>query len=405
MSVDEPRTSPIAEWGEQTWTETGAGTVPAEATGAFPNEPPQNTGTPISTATAFLSIADTQQSVKEDYEAIAAAIQLSTYWLSTMTDARNPTSNNELRDAIDALITEADKVPWAAPPPAPDTNTAQPEATNAPPPKKQRTNAPPQGKQQPSGRSVPNRSASKKPILPYQRPAPVINLATKPKKSYASAAKAPPAASKARGTEALVSLAKALPNLPARQIIEIQKRTTGARDKRKRDTPSFTASGPTRKQLLLQFDVEDTPAPELNLDKLVKAAEFFIIAERMSIRVLSAAKAYGGYALATSTVPSRDEITLLSEGIRMKYFVETPALRERKFVLDLPQSWSYLKLIDVPYFQTPLCNIRMETDEIEEAMKASALANDFTLKSGVCIVRTSKASTNSTVYFEVWDSQ
>lgn len=109
-----------------------------------------------------------------------------------------------------------------------------------------------------------------KPEFPYQHPL-LINLATKPCKTYAVAARTKASVHVSRGLETLVELAKALHGLPAHCVIEIQQQAISECNKCKHDMPSYTASGPIQKQIFMHF-VNKTNTPKvLNYDKLVKA--------------------------------------------------------------------------------------------------------------------------------------
>ena len=258
------------------------------------------------------------------------------------------------------------------------------------------------------GRTLP-RPAPQKPTIPYQPqgPPPPINLRTKPRgPSYAYKARTAvkPAPGPQSNVETLASLARALPNLPAKRIVEIQQQGDSqgsAKRQRRTAPPSFTSKGPTRKQLLVAYPSEDVLPREANLPLVCTRANKALRDSGSPLKVISVTWAYRGLSLATSAVPQPKEIDLLRGSI----YESLPRAKQDKPWVGLPQSTSYLKVLDVPYFSDANLTVRTTREEVESALRHSPLADSITLTGAPRIDRTSQHSSTGTAYFNIWDSQ
>jgi len=187
--------------------------------------------------------------------------------------------------------------------------------------------------------AVQPRPQPKKPVVPFQQmgmPLP-INRATKPKKSYASAAKSTP-----NIPVTVAQLAKVAPNLPVNRIAQANSNVREKKPSRKRKTvlPNFTTMGPSRRQILISFNNKKI-ACDFNL--FIKRAQAALASAELNLRVLSMADAYGGYTVYTEEVPHPNAINVI-RGLAVSIF-QTDAL-----YVGLPTSTSYIKIMDVPYY-------------------------------------------------------
>jgi hypothetical protein len=253
------------------------------------------------------------------------------------------------------------------------------------------------------------RSQPARPTVPYQRDHPIglpsnpRDVRAKPKiaRPFAVVAKKGKATVKSSSrTEALISLAKAMPNAAPASIVKALNTVDGPSASPKAKGPSFTAPGPSRKQALVEFNTTDGNPPVPDFQRMSTSVNTALERARSATRVLSGAIAYGGWALQTSTVPSDQDLDLIRGLVCAQY----PAFAKKLWV-GLPQSTSYLKVVDVPFYTDHTHNERTAPSHVAQTFQQSPLHEDYRLTSPVRIVRESHASTRATVYFNVWDSQ
>ena len=78
------------------------------------------------------------------------------------------------------------------------------------------------------------------------------------------------------------------------------------------------------------------------------------------------------------------------------------------FWLGLPQSTSFLKVVNVPWFVSPInTDVTNKAEDIALALQNSTVAADtyHALVHSVRFFRTSPHSSEGTAYFEIWDSK
>ncbi|CAA7263235.1 unnamed protein product [Cyclocybe aegerita] len=146
-----------------------------------------------------------------------------------------------------------------------------------------------------------------------------------------------------------------------------------------RSVPSFTSEGPTRKQVLVSFG--GTP-PDLT--------KFFTESAGWSI--------YDGLSLVTPAVASPSDLDILRNFIHESLPTGTP------FEVALPLSTSFIKILDVPYFDPK--GLKITQEALEKALHTSVHAEVFAyLSTKPRIDRNSAHSTLCMVYCNIWDSQ
>jgi len=252
------------------------------------------------------------------------------------------------------------------------------------------------GKQPASNNSVAvqPRPQPKKPMVPFQCMGmpPPINRGTKPKKSYASAAKSVP-----KIPVTVAQLARFAPNLPVDRITQANSTVREKKSSCKRKTvlPNFTMLGPSRRQILISFN-NNKISCDFNL--FVKRAQAALASAELNLHILSMADAYGGYTVYTKEVAHPNTINVI-HGLAVSIF-QTDAL-----YVGLPTSTSYIKIMDVPYYQNIAKRKPVSVDMIKEALGNSPLSEHFVLACNPCINHNSASSTTATVYCDLWDSQ
>jgi hypothetical protein len=229
--------------------------------------------------------------------------------------------------------------------------------------------APPQAPVQ--SRARPLRGMPTTPVAPASRRAPLPDR----RRTFADVAK----------TAALIDTARAFPDLPPDRIAQIHRLATApdARAPRKART---TTNGPNRRQILIPcegVDINSIPAIVSECNRALSTA-------RSTLRVESANFAYKGLSLVTTFVARASDLAIVRQSVSATTGLDS---------LDaaLPQSRSFLKILDVPF--------PVDTADVTNAMADSPFADAFILAATPRTMRNSAKSSTATVWFDLWDSQ
>ncbi|CAA7271389.1 unnamed protein product [Cyclocybe aegerita] len=165
-----------------------------------------------------------------------------------------------------------------------------------------------------------------------------------------------------------------------------------------RSVPSFTSEGPTRKQVLVSFGGTPPNLTKFFTESAVRAANGYLRDGRSMLKVTSIVCAYDGLSLVTPAVASPSDLDILRNFIRESLPMGTP------FEVALPSSTSFIKILDVPYFDPK--GLKITQEALEKALRTSVHAEVFAyLSTKPRIDRNSAHSTSCTVYCNIWDSQ
>ncbi|CAA7270005.1 unnamed protein product [Cyclocybe aegerita] len=165
-----------------------------------------------------------------------------------------------------------------------------------------------------------------------------------------------------------------------------------------RSVPSFTSEGPTRKQVLVSFGGTPPDLTKFFTESAVRAANGYLRDGRSMLKVTSIVRAYDGLSLVTPAVASPSDLDILRNFIRESLPTGTP------FEVALPSSTSFIKILDVPYFDPK--GLKITQEALEKALRTSVHAEVFAyLSTKPRIDRNSAHSTSCTVYCNIWDSQ
>ncbi|PPQ93625.1 hypothetical protein CVT25_001095 [Psilocybe cyanescens] len=193
----------------------------------------------------------------------------------------------------------------------------------------------------------------------------------------------------------------------ARKKVQIQQPATPAAPPshppscKGRRIPDYTSHGRSRRQLLI--DVGDH-AKDANLTTLFKDLSLDILSRQgLRVKVLGVQIAYNGYSVPTDKVPSERGTDILRGA------VTTHFKTHYKFTpwVGMPTSKSFLQIVDVPRFQGTHYDLDhlTEREEVAVALKASPIwSSSHILCGDPRVVRTSKASTTATAFFDIWDT-
>jgi len=213
-----------------------------------------------------------------------------------------------------------------------------------------------------------------------------MNLASHPCKSFAAAV---------RNTKGPVKAAA-----PVIQPAAAQSAAGPSRPKtpqKQRHVPSFTAPGPTRRQVLISFG--KGLAPNLDVARLHNTVNQALTTVHAKVTVLSSGPAYNGYSLTTSQVANVKDLEIIHGAV-------APLLPTGlQYWVGLPTSTSFVKIVDVPYYSNLVNKVKTTVAEVKAAITASPLAENFKYAAEPRIVRNSDTSTTAKVYINIWDSQ
>ncbi|CAA7270783.1 unnamed protein product [Cyclocybe aegerita] len=147
-----------------------------------------------------------------------------------------------------------------------------------------------------------------------------------------------------------------------------------------RSVPSFTSEGPTQKQVLVSFGGTPPDLMKFFTKSAVHAANGYLRYGRSMLKVTSIICAYDGF--------------FICESLPMG----TP------FKVALPSSTSFIKILDVPYFDPK--GLKITQEALEKALRTSVHAEVFAyLSTKPRIDHNSAHSTSCTIYCNLWDSQ
>ncbi|CAA7263214.1 unnamed protein product [Cyclocybe aegerita] len=162
--------------------------------------------------------------------------------------------------------------------------------------------------------------------------------------------------------------------------------------------PSFTSEGPTRKQVLVSFGGTPPDLTKFFTESAIRAANGYLRDGQSMLKVTSIVRAYDGLSLVTPAVASPSDLDVLRNFIRKSLPTGTP------FEVALPSLTSFIKILDVPYFD--LKGLKITQEALEKALHTSVHAEVFTyLSTKPRIDRNSAHSTSCMVYCNIWDSQ
>ncbi|CAA7270833.1 unnamed protein product [Cyclocybe aegerita] len=165
-----------------------------------------------------------------------------------------------------------------------------------------------------------------------------------------------------------------------------------------RSVPSFTSEGPIWKQVLVSFGGTPPDLTKFFTESAVRVAKGYLRDGRSILQVTSIVCTYDGLLLVTPAVASLSNLDILRNFIHESLLTGTP------FEVALPSSTSFIKILDVPYFDPKGLKITQEV--LEKALHTSVHTEVFAyLSTKPRIDHNSVHLTLCTVYCNLWDSQ
>ena len=162
----------------------------------------------------------------------------------------------------------------------------------------------------------------------------------------------------------------------------------------------MTTQKPTRHQVL----IPSTPATaEMVVVIAVSAVEFCnksLVNVHSKLRVELVRKAWDGVSMSTHSVASAAELEVIKQWLK-----KTAGLGKVTEVEPcLPQSKLFLKILDVPYWDSKT-SLPITPAQVAEALSSSPLFEGVILASMSHIMKASPSSDMSVIWIDIWDSQ
>jgi len=164
--------------------------------------------------------------------------------------------------------------------------------------------------------------------------------------------------------------------------------------------PKMTTHRPTRRQVLIPLD---TPIAEVVVANTATAVESYnrgLVEAHSKLRVESVRKAWDGISMSTNFVASVTELEVIKQWLKKVAGLAASTVVEP----CLPQSKSFLKILDVPYWgNNSLLSIIQA--QVESVIANTSIFEGVVLASRSHIMKASPSSDMSVIWIDIWDSQ
>jgi len=192
-----------------------------------------------------------------------------------------------------------------------------------------------------------------------------------------------------------LKIKKAFPNLPNKKIDTIQKVVNGSNNKPK-PRLNMTTKGPSHKQVIVPMNnklgkrfIKDSVSYITNINRTLKSIKSsvctnFIYTDNK------------GVIISTNNVASNSDLQEIK-----KYIKNSLQTSDNNIMSpQLPQSKSYLKIIDIPYF-IDKSNTHIFSEDIECILKNNHIFNDIVLASKPRIIKVSPKSDMAIIWINI----
>ena len=161
----------------------------------------------------------------------------------------------------------------------------------------------------------------------------------------------------------------------------------------------MTTKDPSRKQVIIPINnniakefIKDSSSHIVNINQALKAIKSSTIANFFQVEDKS-------IVITTNNVSSDSDLQKIK-----KYVSSLSSNADKVSLAWLPQSKSYLKIVDIP-FNSEKTNSRILLDEIENVLKNNHLFNNIVLASKPHVIKVSPKSNMAIVWINIWDTQ
>jgi hypothetical protein len=133
----------------------------------------------------------------------------------------------------------------------------------------------------------------------------------------------------------------------------------------------MTTTGPSRRQALLTFTPDTGVGASLRPDECTCLVNWHLAEAKVALHVESTFVAYGGWSLATTSVPTDNKLVLLAQAVGTRVMPQFT----RKVNVVCPQSRSYLRILDIPHWYTT--GVETTVTQVKAVLRASSMCHLF----------------------------
>ena len=109
---------------------------------------------------------------------------------------------------------------------------------------------------------------------------------------------------------------------------------------------------------------------------------------------------FRGLIVVANKVPASSDISIINNYVKNSFSSDANNIQDAR----LPQSKSYLKILGIPYLMENT-NTLMDSNIMENIIKASHIFNDIKIASKPCVCKVSLKLDMAIVWIDIWDSQ
>ena len=163
---------------------------------------------------------------------------------------------------------------------------------------------------------------------------------------------------------------------------------------------NMTTKGPSCKQIIIPMGSDNTrmfmtTAGDhiININCTLKGIKSDVVANFIR-------SDFRGLIIVANKVPASSDISIINNYIKNSFGSDINNIQDA----HLPQSKLYLKILGIPYLMENT-NTLMDSNVMENIIKASHIFNDIKIASKLCVCKVSLKSDMVIVWIDIWDSQ
>ena len=197
----------------------------------------------------------------------------------------------------------------------------------------------------------------------------------------------------------ILKLKENFPKLSDKKIKQIHNTVTGSNTPVKMHI-NMTTKGPSHKQIIILMGSDNirmfmTTAGDyvININRTLKGIKSDVIADFIR-------SDFRGLIVVANKVPASSNISIINNYIKNSFGSDVNNIQDA----CLPQSKSYLKILGIPYLMENT-NTPMDSNVMENIIKASHIFNDIKIASKPRVCKVSLKSDIVIVWIDIWNSQ
>jgi len=216
---------------------------------------------------------------------------------------------------------------------------------------------------------------------------------SKPTKSYAQASR------QTASISDILKIKESFPALNAKQIDRVNNIVKA--NPNPKPHIQMTTKGLFRKQVIVPMSNDNTILFTKNsmlhvayINRLLRNAKSDIAVDFIRSDPI-------GPVIITNKVANQSDLQIISQYIKRSEDINKLQVEESR----LPQSKSYLKIINIPFFPNGKTQDHLNTSNVENILKQNQIFDDIKLVSRLRVIKVSSKSDMSIVWINIWDHQ